>query len=198
MSTLDLIPPPSGLLLRSGGPEAPRVRTEDRALPLMTDFRASPVVSLVAHTQIDRAIDHMIVAGVRMCFVVDTAGALIGAVTAADIQGEKPIRHLQSLGGGMRTYSRQEVEVLHVMEPLAQLKVVTMTEIARAAIVDVIAAMRGIGRRHLIVIESESGSIALRGVFSASHIERHIGHALDIAPAANTFAEIELAVEHPE
>jgi hypothetical protein len=198
MTTLALIDAPRDLALRSAISAPPRVTLQDRAFPLITDFRNSPIVTIGANVQIDRAVEHMIAAGVRLCFVTDAESMLVGTVTSYDIQGEAPMRYLLALGPG-RGSTRRDVLVRHVMEPLDALKVIDLAEALRASIGEVVAAMKTLGRRHLIVVErSTSAPPVLRGVFSATRFERETGWAIDVTPSARTFAEIERAVEHPE
>lgn len=190
-STLFAKPPATSL---SAGA---RAALGDPALPAMTDFRRSPMVTVTADVQVDRALEYMIVAGVRFCFVVDALSRVLGAVTSYDIQGEKPARHVQSMGGDLRAVSRAEVQVRHIMEPVAGWQVIDLDQAARATLAQIVAALKTLGRRHLVVVEQMGGAQMLRGLFSASRIEQDTGLNLDIFPVPTTFAEIERAVEHP-
>lgn len=198
MNSVTLHPAPSGLSAKSIDPVAARKQLDDRAWELVTDFRAAPIVSVRADTQIDRVIELMIAAGVRMCFVTDRAELVLGTVTSYDIQGEKPMRYLQALGPGLRASSRRDVAAKHVMEPLADLRIIDATEAMRATIGEVATALKKVGRRHLVVVEKMNDHPALRGVFSATRIEAALGTVLDITPEPGSFAEIERALEHPD
>ena len=59
-----------------------------------------------------------------------------------------------------------------------------------------IATLKRLGRNHLLVVESGApqGLARVRGVISRSQIERQLGTAIDLAPIANSFSEIERAL----
>lgn len=77
-------------------PSSSRVQPEDLAVALMTDFRHTSPICVDVGTRLEDALKRMIYAGVRLLFVKDAKATLLGHVTAADIQGEKPLLYLQS------------------------------------------------------------------------------------------------------
>jgi CBS-domain-containing membrane protein len=199
---LDLRKLTSALTLPApGGADAnqrPRLALSDPARTVMTDFRTSPVVTVPAGLAIDRALELMMFAGVRFAFVVGEARGVVGAVSAQDIQGEKPARYLQSIGADMRAHSRREVLAQHIMEPIDEWLVVEHRDIARVTLAHVVAALKAVGRRHLVVVETSAGGAqTLRGLLAASRIEQETGLVIDVGAGPRSFAEIERAVEHP-
>lgn len=68
------------------------------ALEAMTDFRCTPAITVPATTQVDVALERMIYSGVRLLFVVGADFSLLGSISSYDIQSEKPMLYLQSLG----------------------------------------------------------------------------------------------------
>lgn len=62
-------------------PTLPAVRADSPALEVMTDIDRVPAATVSAEVSLDRATDIMIVRGVRLLFVTDADGALIGLIT---------------------------------------------------------------------------------------------------------------------
>ncbi len=195
----------TGRLLQASFPgvldESRRAHTElsphDPALALMTDFeRTSPRV--VARTvPIDRALERMRLMGVRSLFVLEHDGRPIGLVTSYDIQGEKPMRVLQSRDCQLHSCLRADVVVADMMEPLEQLPTLEFEDVRRATIAEIAAAFRTEGKTHLVVTQHHTSSenpAIIRGLFSAAELERRLGVRLQMLPLARTFAEIERAI----
>ena len=165
--------------------------------PLMTDFRWSAIVTLPDSIAVDRALDHLIYAGVRFAFVVDGESHLRGTITAIDLQGEKVLQYRHARGVGHRDTARTEILVRDVMTPIAQLRVLDSAVAAHATVGDIIATFKSIGARHIVVVATYGGAMRLRGLFSATRVEAATGFSLDILTGASTFAEIERVVENP-
>jgi CBS domain-containing protein len=143
----------------------------DPARSVMTDFHVKAMVS-VAHTlQVDEALELMKHAGVRSAFVVDEGRtSILGLVTAYDIMGEKPIRHLQQLGG-----SREEVLVSDVMDRAGGWELARLEDVDRAHVSAVLDTFARSGRTHLAVVDHDpdpSKGPRLRGLFSAAKLLR--------------------------
>lgn len=176
------------------GPLGP-LHDDDPALALMTDLRVVEPRLVGDDVQIDAALQHMREQGVRLLFVVDASRRLVGVVSSYDIQGEKPIRHLQSRDCTLRTCSRADVLTRHVMEPLAELRVVDLEDVRNARVADVEAALLAEGRTHLPVIERlAEGRMTIRGLFSATELARRLGRGVGVVPRARSFADIERVV----
>ena len=196
--SLPVVPASARLMIRPHAPQpASPAGLHDPALPLMTDFRASPAIAVGPDMSVDRALEHMILAGVRFCFVADREGRLVGTVTSFDLQGERVTRYLSLVGAHHRASSPAEVLVRHVMDPLTRLRAVEMHIAAHATVGEIVSTLRALATRHLVVVEERGDEQVLRGLFSATRIEQATGLALDILPGPATFAEIENAVEHP-
>jgi CBS-domain-containing membrane protein len=166
--------PFKGASLAAPGGDPWLVDRMDPAQTVMTDFHERSAVSVAVQTPIDEALEHMKHNGVRSAFVVDDAGRhVVGMVTAYDIQGEKPIRHLQEIGGTHRTSSRSEVRVGDIMTPVDRWHVADMKDVVQATIGMVVDVFKSQGGTHVAVVESsETQGVRLRGVFSAARIMR--------------------------
>jgi CBS domain-containing protein len=144
------------------------VKLTDPARSVMTDFNEHGIVAVEADLQVDAALEVMKHAGVRSAFVLDRERARVrGAVTAYDIMGEKPIRHVQLVGG-----AREEVAVKDVMEGIEGWKVLRLEDLDRATVGDVLDLFQRLGRTHLSVVEQDGETTRLRGVLSAAKLLR--------------------------
>jgi hypothetical protein len=133
----------------------------------------------------------MIACGVRLLFVCDAQGALLGLVTATDLLSEKPVRYLQEHGG-----KREDILAQDIMTPHEKLQTLAMKDVESASVGDIVVTMKDFHRQHILVVEpdeSEAGE-AIRGMFSTSQISRQTGIAIEQNNRANSFAEIELAI----
>lgn len=145
-----------------------RVELHDPARSVMTDFNEHGIVSVAETQQVDEALEVMRHAGVRSAFVMDdTRTSVQGLITAYDIMGEKPIRHLQAEGG-----AREDVIVSDIMDRAGDWQVVLLPEVDRATVGVVLDTFQKLGRTHLPVVEEDGKELRLRGVFSAAKLLR--------------------------
>ena len=167
------------------------LKPNDAALEVMTDLRATSAVSIAADVGIDIAEERMRRRGVRMLFVQDKEGALLGLITASDLMGEKPMQFIQRQGGVHR-----EILVADIMTPNERLEVLKYADMLGARIGNIVATLQRCGRQHALVVDMVDGRETVRGLFSASHIARQLGMDIVTTPIAQTFAEIEQAFLH--
>jgi len=162
------------------------------ALALLTDLAHGPRVSVYPDDPIDAAIELMKRAGVRMAFVVTTAGNAttpIGLVTANDLLGERPMQ----IAAGV-PLARHELRVRDLMEPIERWHVIDISTARNARVGHVVETMRSTGKRHLIVIQQRDRGTIVRGVFSATRIERALGRSIDDPQHSRSFADVEAAL----
>jgi len=165
------------------------------ALALLTDLRETAPISTLDSTQIDRALTRMIDTGVRFLFVVDPAGRLVGSITSYDIAGERPMQFLLARGAHFGSAARGDVLVRDIMLPVDAWRVLDYSIARRASAGQIAAAFRQIGQLHLVVVEpGGDGRSIVRGLFSATQLERALGAPLDLSEANHTFAAIERAL----
>lgn len=172
------------------------ISLDDNALNVMTDLEQASAVTVRDITPIDQALEYMIHCGVRSLFVLNSESQVIGLVTSYDIQGEKPIRYLQSLDCTYRTCCRDDVLVKHVMEPIDKLKDLEFEKVRHATIGHIVATFRRVGRKHLVVVENNGGQSTIRGIFSATQLERQLGMTLVATSTAHNFADVERVLIH--
>jgi CBS domain-containing protein len=163
---------------------------------VMTDFRTGPMITTAVSASIELALQQMKLSGARFAFVVDGHGALVGSVTSYDIQGEKPIRYMQSIDGSHTTTAWRDVTVENIMEPLPHWQVLHHADVARLTIGDVAELMSDVGLRYLVVVErpKDNDNFQVRGLFSGARIQVPLGTAATGLAAAQTFAELERAI----
>jgi CBS-domain-containing membrane protein len=163
-----------------------RVTLDSPAAAVMTDLDRVAAVTVGPGVSIEMANQCMIAAGVRLLLVVDEKQHIVGLITATDILGEKPFKHMQRTG---ETFS--EILVNDLMTPQEKLEVLQLQEVSRARVGDIVATLKYFGRQHALVVETAGGAQRLRGIFSATQIGRQLG--MNVAPGevATTFAQLE-------
>jgi CBS domain-containing protein len=141
----------------------------DPALSVMTNFRERSSVTVSETLTIDAALEHMKHTGVRCAFAVDEAQRLVvGLITAYDIMGEKPMRHMQAT-----STARSQVLVKDLMTRLPDLQVVDVRLIERHNVAAVAKLFDETLLTHIVVTEpDEHGAQRLRGILSASKVRR--------------------------
>ena len=149
---------------RVAQPAAPeRVSLDDPAFAVMTDLTAVAAATTHADEFADKAHAQMIQRGVRLLFVLGPGGAVAGVLTATDLLGEKPVRFMQARG-----VSHAEILVEDIMTPASMLEALSLIEVAQMRVGHIVATLKAVGRKHLMV--AEDGGRRIRGLFSASPV----------------------------
>ncbi|HEY4066762.1 MAG TPA: hypothetical protein VGM74_07690 [Burkholderiaceae bacterium] len=167
------------------------VTLDSSALDVMTDLTLVKAATTSPATLLRQAEQTMVYLGVRMLFVVSDMPAIEGLITSTDLQGEKPMRVVHA-----RNVHYDELCVADVMTDLTELDAIDHDLMRSASVGDVIATLKRFGRNHLLVVQPATASTPrrVRGVISRAQIERQLGAAIDVAPIANSFSEIERAL----
>jgi CBS domain-containing protein len=166
------------------------VRVDSSAMDVMTDLRKIGAITIGRLTPAEEANQAMITHGVRALFVVDEQRRIVGIITSADIQGEKPVKITHEHG-----IRHNEVLVRDIMTPADRLEVMDLTDVGYARVGDIVATLRAAGRQHGIVVDHGGGPQTVCGIFSLTQIARQLG--IPHQPAhdlGRTFAEIEAAL----
>lgn len=168
------------------GPESP-------AIEAMTDFGRVAAVTVEPGAALAEAGATMIARGVRLLLVTDDGGRLHGLITARDILGEKPMQIVQARGG-----QYADLMVKDLMCPVANIDMLNLNEVLHARVVDILDALKHLGRQHILVedVDPANGVPRVRGIFSATQIGRQLGVPVMGFELARTFAEIETALAH--
>lgn len=136
--------------------------------------------------QLDAILDG---AGERFALVLDANDRFVGIVAARDLFGRKSIKAAHDLG-----VAHGELNVEYLMQPIEQLPVITMGQLQRSRIGDVVATLQKSGRDFLLV--QENGQLVAL-VASLTIVER-TGESVQIHHHASSFAEIMYAVQHAD
>jgi CBS domain-containing protein len=165
-----------------------KMTLESPAMAVMTDLERVMAVTIGPGNSIETANQRMIAAGVRLLLVADDEQRILGLITASDILGEKPLKHLQRTGG---TFN--EILVRDIMTPQQQLDILSLRDVFRSRVGDIVATLKSFGRQHALVAETGDGggTQRVRGIFSATQIGRQLGMNVVPGEIAGTFAELE-------
>lgn len=155
---------------RPSGP-VKQVRLKDPAAQVMTDFTAQSPVTVAPDRSLDDALRDMIVAGVRALLVV-RGEVIVGLITSYDIQGERPLQFLRNSG-----FTRHdEIEVGHIMTPWEKVATLDAQWVASARVAEIVETFKSRPVSHVVVVEyAQRGGAFVRGLFSRTQIERHLG-----------------------
>lgn len=179
---------PEGTCIPQAQPPAARAVTLDSpGLAVMTDLTTVRAATIAPGMPLTQARDTMIHQGVRLLFVVSAMPCVDGLITSTDLDGERPMQEINRRG-----VKYEELCVADVMSPLAALDAVDFDELGHATVAKLIATLKHLGRRHLLVVEKAKPHQAarVRGVVSHTQIERQLGRSIDLLELAGTFAEI--------
>jgi CBS domain-containing protein len=164
-----------------------RVTLDDPAFSVMTDLREVSAATTRPEETVDTAHAIMIRRGVRLLFVLGDDMSVVGVITATDILGEKPVRFMQERG-----VSHAEILVEDIMTPAHLLDALSVQDAAQMLVGHIVATLKAVGRKHLMV--SEDGGRRIRGLFSASQIARQLGIEVQTFEVARSFADVEAAL----
>lgn len=175
-------------LLARPAPGKP-VTLESPALEVMTDFTQTQPVGIAPEATLFAANEAMITYGVRLLFVTEREH-LLGIISTQDTLGERPMQ-LRHLGQG----TVADLSVADLMHPLSSLQVLRLADVRHANVGDLVATLQRAGRQHLLVSEQlPDQPLSIRGMFSATQIERQLGAPVETHERAQTFAQIEAAL----
>jgi CBS-domain-containing membrane protein len=189
------IPQNSIRLIRTPDQNPTLLSLDTPALEIMTDFSRTPAISILAAIQIDKALKQMIYSSVRLFFVVDRDFNILGSVTSYDIQSEKPMLYLQSRDCSIDSCSREDITVQDIMTPVQQWRVINYSVLPYSTLGDIAETFKELGQRHLVVVETPRlGSQVIRGLYSASVLEKVLDMHIETTEPAKSFAEIKHAL----
>lgn len=163
------------------------VKLESPGRSVMTDLTHVRAATVGPDMLLAQARQVMIHQGVRLLFVVSEMPNVEGLITSTDLEGERPMQVI-----GSRGVKYEDLRVVDVMSPLESLDAIGLEELAHADVAKVVATLKRLGRRHLLVVQqagSHHGS-QVRGVISQSQIERQLGRSIELVEVAGNFAEI--------
>jgi CBS domain-containing protein len=161
--------PLSATVLQIPGADRWYANPNDPALSVMTDFRERSSVTVPEAITIDAALEHMKHTGVRCAFAVDEARRqVVGLITAYDIMGEKPMRHMR-----LTSTVRAHVLVKDLMVRLPDWQVAHVKQVERHTVAAVAQLFDETMLTHIVVVETDDHGVQrLRGILSAAKVRR--------------------------
>jgi CBS domain-containing protein len=170
------------------------------ATSVMTDFRFHATLAVPSSRPIDEALSDMKHAGVRALFVTDGQDQVGGFITSYDIQGERPIRFLQSTDCLQERCARSGILVSDIMTPVHDLKVLHINDVLNATVGDLADTFKITALTHLLVVEEiqNGGGMRVRGLFSRTVLERATGLKIEALCTAQSFGDVEQVLTHPD
>ncbi|GLS14620.1 CBS domain-containing protein [Hydrogenophaga electricum] len=154
---------------------------------VMTDLTHVRAATIAPDMPLAEARQTMIHQGVRLLFVVGAMPCVDGLITANDLEGERPMQVINR-----RQVRYEDLTVADVMAPLAALDAIGLEDLSHANVAQVVATLKQVGRRHLIVVQKAGNGhgARVRGVISQTQVERQLGQPIALIETANSFAEI--------
>lgn len=168
-----------------------RVKLSDPAVDSMTDLRQVTLQLVSPTTPLKMVRERMIKGGFRMLLVAEPDGTVRGLITSRDLEGDKPLKIQEKTGTRL-----EDLLVRDIMTLKGKLEVLSMADVLRAKVGDIVVTLREIGRQHAMVMDTDQDTDkpAIRGIFSLSQIGRQLGLSIDPSQKATTFAELEQAI----
>ncbi|HEY9148555.1 MAG TPA: CBS domain-containing protein [Gammaproteobacteria bacterium] len=167
-----------------------KVTAESPATDVMTDFTKVAAITMGPCATLDAAEQRMIASGVRLLLVTDQSNAILGIITATDLQGDRPVKYLQEVGG-----KREDIYLRDIMTPADKIEVLYMVDVENAQVGNIVETMKRVGRQHALVIDlDDNKQHVVRGLFSTKQISKQLGINIDPTEVAKTFAELEAAL----
>jgi CBS-domain-containing membrane protein len=161
------------------------------ARSVMTDLTHVRAATVSPDMSLKQARQVMIHQGVRLLFVVSEMPDVDGLITSTDLEGERPMQVINQRG-----VHYDDLRVLDVMSPLTSLDAVDLEDLAHADVAKVVATLKRLGRRHMLVVQRAGSHHGpqVRGVISHSQIERQLGQSIELVEVAANFAELSVSL----
>lgn len=145
-------------------PESPaQVSLENPATTILTDFSVSEPLVIESNVKASNARKMMVKTHVRLKLVVDSEEHFLGVISSQDLSEQNIVR----TAGVM---NQDDLLVTDLMTRKQDLLALTLDEVERACIGDIIDFLKDNHRQHCLVIDNDTHKI--RGIFSASDISR--------------------------
>ncbi len=188
MNTLSTFRFPEGTCIAQAQPHmGVSVTLASPGRAVMTDLTHVRAATIRPDMPLAEARQTMIHQGVRLLFVVSEMPCVDGLITSTDLEGERPMQQIARRG-----VKYEELVVADVMSPLVTLDAIDLEDLAHADVGKVVATLKQLGRRHMLVVQKAGTGHGprVRGVISQTQIERQLGQPIALVETAGNFAEI--------
>jgi predicted transcriptional regulator len=127
------------------------VTADSPATDVMTDFTKVAAITMGPCATLLAAEQRMIASSVRMLLVTDQSNAILGLITATDLNGDRPVKYLQEVGG-----KREDIFLRDIMTPVDKLEVLHMVDVENAKVGNIVQTMKRMGRQHALVVDLDA------------------------------------------
>ena len=164
------------------------VTLDDPAIEIMTDFTLVTAISVNPCASLDNARDRMIWNKIQLLFVTNQFHEVVGLITSNDLSGEKAMQHISETGGKMA-----DIMVRDIMTPKNRLEAITMQDLRKARVGDLVETFKRMGRQHALVIEPMEGDDTrpvIRGILSVTQLNKLLGRPITESLIASSIADL--------
>src|SRR5690606_9110179 len=158
------------------------------ALEIFTDFKKHRPITMEGSTPAEEVEMLMRKAHVKMTLVVDADNEFIGTISLEDLDEQRLIALVAN------GFDRRDILVHELMVPRAHIMALTLRDLERSSINDVIRALQRSGQQHCLVVDYDGHCI--RGVISARDVARRLHIPINIERIP-TFVDIFSSVRRP-
>jgi len=162
---------------------------DSEAQKLMVDFSKVPPTTATMSLSVAAALDLMKANRIRALMIVDDDGEFAGVITAMDLMGRKPLLYASEA-----RIPRDEVLVKNIMLPKNSLKAVTLQEVLKSSVGDVMHTLRKFSEQHILVVDGEGNDMQVCGLFSSADFRRALDVDFETPTTAHTFADLERVI----
>lgn len=153
-----------------------KVTFDDPAIEIMTDFTMVTAISVNPCASLDDAKDRMISDKIQLLFVTNQFHEVVGLITSNDLSGEKAMQHISETGTKMA-----DVMVRDIMTPKSRLEAITMQDLKKSRVGDLVETFKRMGRQHALVIEpaeDDDTKPIIRGILSVTQLNKLLGRPI--------------------
>lgn len=164
------------------------ITLDDPAVEVMTDFTMVTAISVNPCASLENAKDRMITSKIQLLFVTNQFHEVVGLITANDLSGEKAMQHVGETGGKMA-----DVMVRDIMTPKSRLEAITMQDLRKSSVGDLVETFKRMGRQHALAIEpaeEDDTKPIIRGILSVTQINKQLGHSIAESLIASSIADL--------
>ena len=178
-------------LAQARAPGSAAVSPDSPAWDVVTDLTRTEAITIAPEAGLRSAEQKMRAHGVHMLFVSTGGDSVDGLLTSTDLHGDRQMRLLRE-----RECHFDDLCVADLMTPREALDAVDFDALRRATVADLIATLKAVGRRHMLVVQAPTPGTPrrVRALISLNQIERQLGREIDLTPVATSFLEIEQAL----
>ncbi len=154
------------------------------AVEAMTDLRRVTALTVERTNTLAATRERMKKLGVRMLLVTGATGAVMGVITVTDLDSGRPEKIASKTGE-----QPDELLVQDIMTLRGRIEVLTLADVEKAVVGQVLSSLREAQRRHALVLDNDEH---ICGIFSLTRVCGQAG--LDIQPG-ESMQKIEAALK---